>query len=103
MESLLNTAKQFLSITETATQKDIEIETLIRAGMLELQRAGIDIKYNYNEEEKTYNNLVITAIMMYVKSNFGNVDIKEKELSQRTFNLIEQSLSLSTGYKESEQ
>ena len=37
--------------------------------------------------------------MFYVKANFGNVEIKEKEYSLRTFDTLEQSLSLSNGYK----
>ena len=36
---------------------------------------------------------------MFVKSNFGNVNIKEKELAAKVFNNLEQSLSLSEGYK----
>ena len=42
-------------------------------------------------------NIVIHEL--YVKSNFGNVDIKEKEYALRTFNTLEQSLSLSGGYR----
>lgn len=99
MDNLLKQAKQFLSIVETSTLKDEEIKLLIHSGILELERSGIDTKYNYSKEEKKYDDLITTAIMFYVKSTFGNVDIKEKEYALRTFNTLEQSLSLSDGYR----
>ena len=46
MNDLLKEAKQFLSIVEDSTLKDAEIKTLINAGILELQRSGIDVDYN---------------------------------------------------------
>ena len=36
---------------------------------------------------------------MFVKANFGNVNIKEKELAQKTYSLLCNNLSLSTEYK----
>lgn len=99
MDNLLKQAKQFLSIVETSTLKDEEIKLLIRSAILELERSGIDTKYNYSTDENKYDDLITTAIMFYVKSTFGNVDIKEKEYALRTFNTLEQSLSLSDGYR----
>lgn len=99
MNNLLKQAKQFLSIVETSTLKDEEIKLLIRSAILELERSGIDIKYNYSTDEEQFDSLITTAIMFYVKSTFGNVDIKEKEYALRTFNTLEQSLSLSDGYR----
>lgn len=99
MDYLLKQAKQFLSIVETSTLKDEEIKLLIRSGILELERSGIDTKYNYSIETEHFDSLITTAIMFYVKSTFGNVDIKEKEYALRTFNTLEQSLSLSDGYR----
>lgn len=99
MDYLLKQAKQFLSIVETSTLKDEEIKLLIRSGILELERSGIDTKYNYSIETEQFDSLITTAIMFYVKSTFGNVDIKEKEYALRTFNTLEQSLSLSDGYR----
>lgn len=99
MNNLLKQAKQFLSIVETSTLKDEEIKLLIRSGILELERSGIDTKYNYSTDEEQFDSLITTAIMFYVKSTFGNVDIKEKEYALRTFNTLEQSLSLSDGYR----
>ena len=96
MEKLLTLAKQCLSIVSTATAKDLEIEMLIDAAILDLKRQGI--KSCYNE----HNSLVESAIIMFVKANFGNTDIKKKELAQRTYSLLCNNLSLSSDYKESD-
>lgn len=94
MNDLLKTAKQCLSIVETATLKDAEIELLINAGIADLERQGIS--------SDTSNDLIKSAIIMFVKANFGNVDIKEKELAQRTYSLLCANLGLSSDYKESD-
>ena len=93
MENLLRLTKQCLSIVETSTIKDDEIKMLINAGIADLNRQGIKADANISES------LVQSAIVMYVKSNFGNVDIKEKELAQRTYSLLCANLSLSENYK----
>ena len=93
MSSLLKTAKQCLSIVETATLKDEEIKMLIYAGKEDLKRQGIDSSKYLNNE------LIKTAIVMFVKANFGNIDIKEKELAQKTYSLLCNNLSLSSEYK----
>ena len=66
---------------------------LIKAGISDLKRIGIDAR------EDTKNSLIQSAIVMFVKSNFGNTDIKEKELAQRTYSLLCNNLSLSEDYK----
>lgn len=93
MEKLLQLAKQCLSIIESATLKDDEIEMLINAGIEDLKRQGI------NASVDTDNDLVKSSIIMFVKANFGNVDIKEKELAQRTYSLLCNNLSLSSDFK----
>ena len=93
MENLLKLAKQCLSIIETATLKDDEIKMLIQAGIADLIRQGINASKNAEDS------LVKSAIVMFVKSNFGNVDIKEKELAQKTYSLLCNNLSLSEKYK----
>lgn len=93
MDQLLKITKQCLSIVETATLKDEEIKMLIKAGIADLKRIGIDAT------EDTKNSLIQSAIVMFVKSNFGNTDIKEKELAQRTYSLLCNNLSLSEDYK----
>lgn len=93
---LLKKAKQSLSIIETATLKDEEINILIEAGKSDLKRQGIDI------ENKIDDALIQTAIIMFVKANFGNTDIKEKELAQKTYSLLCNNLGLSSDYKEAD-
>ena len=88
---MMNLVKQSLSLVSSATIKDDEIKMWINAGKEDLKRQGI------NSELKSP--LVTSAVVMYVKANFGNVDIKEKELSQRTYNLLCQNLGLSGKYK----
>lgn len=91
MEELMMLAKQSLSIVDTSTIKDDEIEMWIRAGKEDLKRQDINSELD--------NPLIKSAIVMFVKANFGNVDIKEKELSQRTYNLLCNNLGLSSDYK----
>lgn len=93
MDELLKLVKQCLSIVETATLKDAELQMLIQAGIADLNRQGIVASVG------TTDNLVQSAIVMFVKANFGNVDIKEKELAQRTYSLLCANLSLSEDYK----
>lgn len=94
MNELLTTTKQCLSIIETSTFKDDEIKMWINAGIADLTRQGI--------EANTSNELVKSAIVMFVKAHFGNVDIKEKELAQRTYSLLCCNLGLSSDYKEAD-
>ena len=93
MENLLTLAKQTLSIVSTATAKDEEIKALIQAGILDMQRRGIDVSATDT------NQLKISTIMMFVKGHFGNVEIKEKELAQKTYELLCLNLSLSEDYR----
>ena len=91
MEDIKKLAKQCMSIVETSTYKDSEIEMWINAGKNDLKRQGI--------KDDTSDALIQSAIVMYVKANFGNVDIKEKELSQKAYNLLCINLGLSSDYK----
>ena len=94
MDTLLKLVKQCLSIVETARLKDEEIKMLIQAGIADLKRQGI------KASEDTEDSLIKSAIVMFVKANFGNVDIKEKELAQRTYSLLCANLGLSEDYEE---
>lgn len=91
MNELMMLTKQSLSIIDTSTIKDDEIEMWIKAGKEDLKRQAINSELD--------NPLIKSAIVMFVKANFGNVDIKEKELSQRTYNLLCHNLGLSSDYK----
>ena len=93
MENLVRLTKEWPTIVQTCIIKDDEIKMLINAGIADLNRQGIKADANISES------LVQSAIVMYVKSNFGNVDIKEKELAQRTYSLLCVNLSLSEKYK----
>ena len=88
MEELLILAKQCLSIVSRTTLKDEEIKMLIQSGIADLKRQGI------KASEDTKDSLI--------KANFGNVDIKEKELAQRTYSLLCANLGLSQEYLEEE-
>lgn len=88
---LINLVKQSLSIVSSITLKDEEILMWIKAGKQDLLRQNINANLD--------NDLINSAIVMFVKANFGNVDIKEKELSQRTYNLFCQNLSLSEAFR----
>lgn len=96
MDNLLKIVKQCLSIIETATLKDEEIKMWINAGIADLNRQGIVASVG------TTDSLIQSAIVMFVKANFGNVDIKEKELAQRAYSLLCANLGLSEDYKESD-
>lgn len=85
--------KQCLSIVSTATAKDDEIVMWINAGISDMIRQGIDVSGNITD------GLVQGAIVMFVKSNFGFVEIKEKEQAQKTYIQIVGQLSLSEKYK----
>lgn len=90
-------AKECLSIVDTSTLKDNEILLFINAAVLDLKRQGID------SETKIEDQLIQSAIIMFVKSNFGMVDIKEKQRSQETYIQICNNLSLSSDYKVKEE
>lgn len=85
--TLLDLVKNCLSIISTSTIKDSELNMWINAGKKDLERQGITVDAT--------NELIQSAIVMYVKGNFGNVDIKEKQLAQATYNLLCVNLSLS--------
>lgn len=91
MEELMMLAKQSLSVVSSSSIKDDEIEMWINAGKEDLKRQDINSELD--------NPLIKSAIVMFVKSNFGNVDLKEKELSQKTYNLLCYNLGLSSDYK----
>ena len=82
-----------LSIVETSTLKDDEIAMWIGAAVSDLVRQDIDVAGHISDE------LIQGAIVMFVKSTFGMVDIKEKELAQKTYTQLCGNLSLSSNYK----
>lgn len=97
MSELMKLSKQALSIVETATLKDDEIKMWIQAGIRDLKRQGI------KASEETEDSLIKSAIVMFVKANFGNVDIKEKELAQKTYSLLCTNIGASQDFLEVEE
>lgn len=88
-----NLVKQCLSIVGSATLKDNEIVMWINGAISDLVRQDIDVANNISD------GLIQGAIVMFVKSNFGMVDIKEKELAQSTYEKLCNNLSLSLKYR----
>ena len=68
MADLMKLCKQSLSVNESSTIKDDEIQLKIDAAKSDLQRQGINVLKN--------DALITEAIVMYVKANFGNTEIK---------------------------
>lgn len=97
MSELMKLSKKALSIVETATLKDDEIKMWIQAGIRDLKRQGI------KASEETEDSLIKSAIVMFVKANFGNVDIKEKELAQKTYSLLCTNIGASQDFLEVEE
>ena len=97
MSELMKLSKQALSIIETATLKNDEIKMWIQAGIRDLKRQGI------KASEETEDSLIKSAIVMFVKANFGNVDIKEKELAQKTYSLLCTNIGASQDFLEVEE
>lgn len=85
--------KQCLSVVSTATAKDDEIVMWIDAAVSDMVRQNIDVAGNITD------GLIQGAIVMFVKATFGMVDIKEKELAQKTYKDLCGNLSLSSDYK----
>ena len=82
MDSLLSMAKEVLSIIPTATAKDTEINMLINSAKKDMERLNIDVENHISDD------LIISAIMMFVKAHFGNTNTKEKELCQKSYSLF---------------
>lgn len=89
---LLEKVKLSLSIASSSTIKDSEINMWIESAKLDLKRQAVDV------DNLIDNELVIGAIIMYVKGHFGMCDIKEKEQALQTYNDICHNLPLSTEY-----
>ena len=82
MNQLIALVKECLSIIPTATAKANEISLLINSSINDMERLGINAKLKMDDD------LIRYAIVMYVKGNFGNTDIKEKELCQKSYSFF---------------
>jgi len=96
MNELLSLAKEILSITPTSTVKDNEIKLLIGSAKKDMERLNIDVTNNIEDD------LIIGAIMMYVKAYFGNTNTKEKELCQKSYSLFVSNIASTHEYLKEE-
>ena len=96
MNELLSLAKEILSIIPTSTAKDSEINLLINSAKKDMERLNIDVTNNIQDD------LIIGAIMMYVKANFGNTNVKEKELCQKSYSLFISNIASTHEYLKEE-
>jgi hypothetical protein len=92
-DELKKLTKECLSIVSTATLKDGEIELWIKSAISDLKRLDIDVDLFIDDD------LIKSAIILYVKANFGNTDLKEKERCQNAYNLHTKELILSEKYR----
>lgn len=90
LNELKRLVKESLSIVESSTIKDSEIELWIQAATEDLSRAGVTAA-----TVSTDNWLVKGAIVMFCKANFGMCSLEEKKLAQSTYSLLCNNLSLS--------
>lgn len=79
-----NLVKQCLGIVSTATIKDDEIELLINTAIADMKRLAIEIDLS--------NPLQQSAIVQYVKANFGMTDTATKQMCLNSYNLLVSSI-----------
>lgn len=86
--TLLALVKKCLNIISTATFKDDEITLLINSAIADMQRLGIDFDIT--------NALHESAVVQYVKGNFGMLDNATKDLCMRSYNLLVSSIQMNS-------
>ncbi len=86
--NILTLTKECLGIVSTATLKDNEINMLINAAIADLQRIGI----TYDNE----NPLHQTAVVNFVKGNFGMTDVDTKDKCLQIYKLLISQIQVST-------
>lgn len=94
INDLISLAKETLGIVSTATAKDNSLEMIIKAGINDMTRAGVDVDVD--------NKLVQNALMIYVKANFGISNPTDKAKFLEAYQLCLAELSLSEGFKKEE-
>ena len=85
---MLNKVKNSLRIKSNSV--DEEIKDIIGAAKIDLSLSGVR---NVKEEDP----IIIRAIILYVKANYG-LDNKDSEKYQKAYDLLKQSLSLCGDY-----
>lgn len=69
---LLKLVKECLSIVDSSSLKDKELNMLIDSAIKDLKRVDIDVDNHMDD------NLVKNTIVIYVKANFGDGDINKR-------------------------
>lgn len=93
---LLELAKQCLSIIETSTLKDEEINMLIESAITDLVRVDIDVKKHLDD------NLIKNTVMLYVKAHFGDTDINKRNEYLKRYKMNLRELQFSEEYQRKE-
>ena len=86
--NILTLTKECLGIVSTATLKDNEINTLIEAAKADFARIGV----TYDNE----NPLHQTAVVNFVKGNFGMTDVDTKDKCLEIYKLLISQIQVST-------
>ncbi|MCQ2979633.1 MAG: hypothetical protein MJ245_07540 [Clostridia bacterium] len=86
--NILTLTKECLGIISTATLKDNEINMLIDAAKADMSRIGITVDDT--------NPLQQTAIVNFVKGNFGMTDVDTKDKCLQIYKLLISQIQVST-------
>ena len=92
----LKLAKECLSIVESSTFKYKEIFMLIESAVTDLERVGIDVTNNLND------NLIKNTVMIYVKAHFGDTDINKRTEYLKRYKMNLRDLQFSEEYQKKE-
>lgn len=93
ISELISLAKECLSIVESSTMKDKEIQMLIESAITDLKRLKIDV------ETRIDDNLIKNTIIIYVKAHFGDGDINKKTEYLKRYKANLRELQFSEEYK----
>lgn len=93
ISELISLAKECLSIVESSTMKDKEIQMLIESAVTDLKRLKIDVETCIDD------NLIRNTIIIYVKAHFGDGDINKKTEYLKRYKANLRELQFSEEYK----
>lgn len=97
MKNVLKIIKQSLRIMRS--EYDPEINMLINAGIKDLQASGVKIKTEtIAEEEDITDELILAALVAYVKLHFGDSDNFESK--RELYEMQKRQLMYTSGYTE---
>lgn len=94
LTTIISLVKNCLGIVESATIKDSEITLLVNTAIADMTRLAID--------EDLTNPLYQSAIVQYVKGNFGMTNEATKQLCMQSYNLLVSSMQTNVVLDETE-